>query len=170
MEIPQIYVASALGRARNGSDPLLEALVTLTKKYGKVSRERVSASMPRIRTTLGDHEPTRLASEAELDAWTRLTPAAQYEEEVRILRSSTYVVAECSLPSIQLGIIITYAADILKKPVLCVRSNMVGAPLREFPLIVGNPRLRHAEYAKVEDLKLTFDQFFRSSLATPLAG
>jgi hypothetical protein len=79
--------------------------------------------------------------------------------KLHLLHSCQYMVAEITLPSIQLGILIA-EADLYRIPTLCVRQRSVSVSPGDIPLIAGNNSIVCAEYDRPEDLLPTLRTFF----------
>ncbi len=153
---PVIYFASALGRNREGS-PLHEDIVRMLSRYGSVNRERVSGHYPVVRQV--DQEEKRLATEAELLAWQRMTPEARRNDEIGMLKGCSHLVAEVTLPSIQLGLILNTAAE-WNLRILCLQHKGFGTGLDQIPMLSGDPRYTCVIYDAVPRLQASLDTFF----------
>jgi len=157
---PDIYFASALGRNREGS-PLHEDMIRMLSKHGVVYRERVSGFFPVLSVT-DIEQPTRLVTEAELVMWQRMTPAAKRADEIRILKGCPHLVAEVTLPSVQLGILLQNASD-LGLGILCIRQKTFAIAFEEIPMLSGDPRFTCATYETIAQLPPIFERFFPQS-------
>jgi len=162
---PVIYFASALGRNREGS-PIHEDIVRMLSKYGSVNRERVSGHYPVVRQVV-DEQPTRLATEQELLAWQSMSAEAKRTDEIRMLKGCTHLVAEVTLPSIQLGLLLHHAAQINLR-ILCLQYKGFGTGLDQIPMLSGDPRFTCVIYDAVAKLQTSFDSFFLAPPAQPL--
>jgi hypothetical protein len=153
---PVIYFASALGRNREGS-PLHEDIILMLKKFGTIHRERVSGHYKIV--SPDDEAPTRLATEAELEAWRATPPKDKRSQELQLLASCTHLVAEVTLPSVQLGMLIANAAN-QGKHVLCLQNKQFGSAPDQSPMLSGDPRISCCVYETIPKLLPIFETFF----------
>lgn len=132
-----IYFAGAIRGGRTDAALYLE-IVLLLKEYGNVLTEHIS-----------DAELTVLGEICD-DRWI-------HDRDLAWLKSSDYLVAEVTTPSLGVGFEIGKCTE-WGTPTLCLFRPGEGRALSA--MVAGSPRVVVREYESVAELKSIFDEFF----------
>ena len=133
-----IYFAGAIRGGREDAALYLE-IVGLLREYGNVLTEHV-----------GDAALTAAGEDGRDDRWI-------YERDLAWLKSSAYLVAEVTTPSLGVGYEIGKATE-WGTPVLCLFRPTSGRTLSA--MIAGSDGVTVKEYSDAPELKEVFDEFF----------
>ena len=136
--LTNIYFAGAIRGGREDAALYLE-IVGLLREYGDVLTEHV-----------GDAALTDAGEGGRDDRWI-------YERDLAWLKSSAYLVAEVTTPSLGVGYEIGKATE-WGTPVLCLFRPTSGRTLSA--MIAGSDGVTVREYAGAGELREVFDEFF----------
>jgi 2'-deoxynucleoside 5'-phosphate N-hydrolase len=139
--LKNIYFAGAI-RGGRGDAALYLEVVRLLDGFGHVLTEHV-----------GDAGPTDAGEGGHDDRWI-------HERDLKWLRSSEYLVAEVTTPSLGVGYEIGKATE-WGTPVLCLFRPASGRKLSA--MIAGSPGVTVREYSGAAELKEVFEEFFRAA-------
>ena len=140
-----IYFAGSIRGGRDDAALYLE-IVLLLKEYGNVLTEHIS-----------DAELTELGEICD-DKWI-------HDRDLAWLKSSDYVVAEVTTPSLGVGFEIGKSTE-WGTPTLCLFRPHDGRALSA--MIAGSPGVVVHEYESIAELKSIFDEFFATrAVASP---
>jgi len=136
--VTNIYFAGAIRGGRTDAALYLE-IVGLLREYGNVLTEHV-----------GDAALTDAGEGGRDDRWI-------YERDLAWLKSSHYLVAEVTTPSLGVGYEIGRATE-WGTPVLCLFRPASGRALSA--MIAGSDGVKVSEYSDAAELREVFDEFF----------
>ena len=135
----KIYFAASIRGGRNDWQSYLE-IVTQLREYGEVLTEHV-----------GDVELSAAGED--------ISDRDIHDRDLGWLKSSDYLVAEVTTPSLGVGYEIGKATE-WRKPMLCLYRPGEGHLLSA--MISGSNGVTLKEYRGVTELKEVFEQYFRS--------
>ena len=133
-----IYFAGAIRGGRTDAALYLE-IVGLLREYGNVLTEHV-----------GDAALTAAGEDERDDRWI-------HDRDLAWLKSSAYLVAEVTTPSLGVGYEIGKATE-WGTPVLCLFRPASGRALSA--MIAGSVGVKVIEYSAAVELREVFDEFF----------
>ena len=135
----KIYFAASIRGGRDDWSSDLE-IVTQLREYGEVLTEHIGdAELSTAGEDLGDRHI--------------------HDRDLGWLKSSDYLVAEVTTPSLGVGYEIGKATE-WGKPVLCLYRPAVGRTLSA--MIAGSNGVTLSEYQSLTELNQIFEQYFRS--------
>ena len=139
---PTIYFAGSIRGGRDDA-PIYSALIDALGKYGRVLTEHI-----------GGAELTASGEDA--------APREIHDRDLGWIKSSDFLVAEVTTPSLGVGYEIARATE-WRKPVLCLFRPNAGKSLSG--MIAGCPGVTVREYTTIGEAEAIFEGYFAAVIA-----